>query len=64
VGYPETKQLETVPELVDKLGWADDPVYARTPHGSYYFVVQDVERVVVAGEQRTVIVVREVEWSS
>lgn len=59
----DEQQLETVQELVDKLGWADDPVYVRTPHGSYYFVVSGVERAVVEGEQRTVIVVREVEWS-
>lgn len=67
----EQQQLETVSELVPALwpsgvmgeGTWDDPVYVRTPHGTYYFVVADVERVVVEGEQRTVIVVREVEWA-
>lgn len=60
----EQEQLETVYELFERLGTEvhDDPVYVRTPHGSYYFVVQGVERVMVEGEQRTVIVVREVEW--
>lgn len=60
----EQAQLETVSELVYALGGDgnDDPVYVRTPHGTYYFVVQDVETAVVEGEKRTVIVVREVDW--
>lgn len=63
----EQQQLETALEVVDALSEPrerlDHPVYARTQHGTYYFVIEDVETVRVEGEVRSVIVLREVEWA-
>lgn len=66
MSYPaEYPQLETVGEMMAALlndGKGDDPVYARSALTDQHFIVRAVERVGVAGEQRTVIVVREVDW--
>ena len=59
-------QLETAVEVVDEISEPrarlDMPIYARTPHGSYHFVIESAEQVRHNGEDRVVLVLREVEW--
>ena len=62
VGGCSTSELRTE-HAVEQQQRLDHPVYARTQHGTYYFVIEDVETVRVEGEVRSVLVLREVEWA-
>lgn len=56
--------IEYVSDLIEELPTSGDdkPIYARTPHGSYYFLLDGIEHVEHEGEDVCVVVLREVEW--
>lgn len=58
------EQVETVADLLPLLDGEssrDRPLYARTPHGTFWFVVERVEATTRAGEDVAVLVLREVQ---
>jgi hypothetical protein len=45
----------------DKKLWnLDDPIYAETPHGTYFFIITGIEEQIKEGENRIVLKLREV----
>lgn len=57
-------QLEYASDVIAALppSGSDMPIYARTPHGTYHFVIERVEQVEHEAEDVVVLVLREVKW--